>query len=76
MTRKPGTAQDKRKKMAAMRAASGWRSPLTEAQKLCGFFDSAVAPGTLTVTVDCSGYAGLRKRGHDHHAIAECGIPK
>src|SRR5271165_1960618 len=33
----------------------------------------AVAPGTLIVTDDWSGYADLRKRGYDHHAIAECG---
>ena len=33
----------------------------------------AVAPRTLIVTDDWSGYAALRKRGHDHHAIAECG---
>ena len=36
----------------------------------------AVAPGTLIVTDDWSGYAGLRKRGYDHHAIAECGDPE
>ncbi len=30
-------------------------------------------PGTLVITDDWSGYASLRKRGDDHHAIAECG---
>ena len=30
-------------------------------------------PGSLIVTDDWSGYAGLRKRGYDHHPIAECG---
>jgi ISXO2-like transposase domain len=43
------------------------------AKSLCGFVDGAVAPGTLIVTDDWSGYADLRKRGYDHHAIAECG---
>ena len=28
------------------------------------------------VTDDWSGYAGLRRRGYDHHAIAECGDPE
>ena len=32
--------------------------------------------GTLTVTDDWSGYASLRKRGYDHHAIAECDDPE
>ena len=27
----------------------------------------------MIVTDDWSGYADLRKRGYDHHAIAECG---
>jgi transposase-like protein len=35
-----------------------------------------VAPRTLIVTDDWSGYAGLRKRGYDHHAIAACGDPE
>ena len=46
------------------------------AKSLCGFVGGAVAPGTLIVTDDWSGYAGLRKRGYDHHAIAECGDPE
>jgi hypothetical protein len=46
------------------------------AKSLCGFVAGAVAPGTLIVTDDWSGYAGLRKRGYDHHAIAECGDPE
>ena len=33
-------------------------------------------PGSLIVTDDWSGYASLRKRGFDHHAIAECGEPE
>ena len=32
--------------------------------------------GSLIVTDDWSGYASLRKRGFDHHAIAECGEPE
>jgi len=45
-------------------------------KSLGGFVDGAVVPGTLIVTDDWSGYAGLRKRGYDHHAIAECGDPE
>ena len=33
-------------------------------------------PGTLVITDDWSGYASLRERGYDHHAIAECGDPE
>ena len=33
-------------------------------------------PGSLIVTDDWSGYASLRTRGYDHHAIAECGDPE
>ena len=74
--RRPGTAQESRRigaYAARVRlAAVADRS----AKSLCGFVDGAVAPGALIVTDDCSGYAGLRKRGHDHHAIVEWGIPK
>jgi transposase-like protein len=74
--RKPGTAQDKRRdgryagrvRLAVVSDRSG--------QSLGGFIDGAVVPGTLIVTDDWSGYAGLRKRGYDHHAIAECGDPE
>jgi len=71
--RKPGTARDKRndgRYAGRVRlAVAADRS----AKSLCGFVDGAVAPGTLIVTDDWSGYADLRKRGYDHHAIAECG---
>jgi transposase-like protein len=43
---------------------------------LCGFVENAVMPGSLIVTDDWSGYASLRKRGYDHHAIAESGDPE
>ena len=46
------------------------------ANSLCGFVENAVMPGSLIVTNDWSGYASLRKRGFDHHAIAECGEPE
>ena len=36
----------------------------------------AVAPRTLTVTDDWSGYASLGKRGYEHFAVAECGRPR
>ena len=71
--RKPGTARDKRndgRYAGRVRlAVAADRS----AKSLCGFVDGAVAPATLIVTDDWSGYADLRKRGYDHHAIAECG---
>ena len=38
--------------------------------------ESAVAPRTLTVTDDWSGYASLGKRGYEHFAVAECGDPE
>jgi hypothetical protein len=50
--------------------------PDRSAKSLCGFVENAVAPGSLIVTDDWSGYAGLRKRGFDHHAIAEWGDPE
>ena len=43
------------------------------AGSLCGFVESTVAPGSLIVTDDWSGYAGLGKRGYEHFAVAECG---
>src|SRR5271165_4857526 len=63
--RKPGTARDKRNDR---RYAGRVRLAVAadrSAKSLCGFVDGAVAPGTLIVTDDWSGY--------DHHAIAECG---
>ena len=33
-------------------------------------------PGSLIVTDDWSGYGSLGTRGHDHHAISECGDPE
>src|SRR5271168_2445432 len=54
--RKPGTAQDKRKDG---RYAGRIRLAVAadrSAKSLCGFVDGAVAPGTLIVTDDWSGY--------------------
>ncbi|WP_343125034.1 IS1595 family transposase [Hoeflea sp.] len=48
--------------VAPIRSADSSRTPLL--------------PDHLIVTDDWSGYAGLRKRGFDHHAIAECGDPE
>jgi transposase-like protein len=74
--RKPGTAQDTRKEgRYAGRVRLAVASDRS-AKQLCGFVESAVEPGTLTVTDDWSGYASLRKRGYDHHPIAECGDPE
>jgi 2-polyprenyl-6-methoxyphenol hydroxylase-like FAD-dependent oxidoreductase len=74
--RKPGTAQDKRKDGRYAGRVRLAVAPDRSAESLCGFVESAVAPGMLIVTDDWSGYAGLRKRGYDHHAIAECGDPE
>lgn len=74
--REPGTAQDKRKDG---RYAGRVRLSIAtdrSADALCGFVGSAVMPGSLIVTDDWSGYGNLRKRGYDHHAIAECGDPE
>ncbi len=74
--RKPGTAQDKRKDG---RYAGRVRLAIADdrsANSLCGFVESSVMPGSLIVSDDWSGYASLRKRGYDHHAIAECGDPE
>ena len=46
------------------------------AESLCGFVESTVAPRSLIVTDDWSGYAGLGKRGYEHFAVAECGDPE
>ena len=46
------------------------------AESLCGFVESTVAPGSLIVTDDWSGYAGLGKCGYEHFAVAECGDPE
>jgi hypothetical protein len=74
--REPGTAQDKRKDG---RYAGRVRLAVVadrSADSLCGFVQSTVAPGTLIVSDDWSGYGSLRKLGYDHHAIAECGNPE
>ena len=71
--RKPGTAQDTRKDGRYAGRVRLAVAPDRSAESLCGFVENAVAKGTLTVTDDWSGYASLRKRGYDHHAVAECG---
>jgi hypothetical protein len=74
--RKPGTAQDARKDGRYAGRVRLAVAPDRSAESLCGFVENAVARGTLTVTDDWSGYASLRKRGYDHHAVAECGDPE
>jgi transposase-like protein len=74
--RKPGTKLDKRK---AGRYAGRVRLSVVAdrgADALCGFVDSAVAPGASIVTDDWSGYASLGQRGYAHLAIAERGDPE
>ena len=71
--REPGTAQERRRDG---RYAGRVRLALAAdrgANALGGFVKSAVAPGTLVVTDDWSGYAGLRGSGYDHRPIAQCG---
>ena len=64
--RKPGTAQDKRKDGRYAGRVRLAVVPDRSADSLCGFVESAVAPRTLTVTDDWSGYASLGKRGYEH----------
>ena len=74
--RKPGTKLDNRKDG---RYAGRVRLAVVldrSAESLCGFVESTVAPGSLIVTDDWSGYAGLGKRGYEHFAVAECGDPE
>ena len=73
---KPGTKLDNRKDG---RYAGRVRLAVVldrSAESLCGFVESTVAPGSLIVTDDWSGYAGLGKRGYEHFAVAECGDPE
>ena len=70
------TAQDKRKDGRYAGRARLAIAADRSADSLCGFVENAVMPGSLIVTDDWSGYASLRKRGYDHHAIAECGEPE
>ena len=63
--RKPGTKLDNRKDG---RYAGRVRLAVVldrSAESLCGFVESTVAPGSLIVTDDWSGYAGLGKRGYE-----------
>ena len=74
--RKPGTKLDNQKDG---RYAGRVRLAVVldrSAESLCGFVESTVAPGSLIVTDDWSGYAGLGKRGYEHFAVAECGDPE
>lgn len=74
--REPGTAQDHRRDG---RYAGRVRMAIAAdrgAEALGGFVSSAVAPKTLVVTDDWSGYTGLRGCGYDHHPIAQCGDPE
>jgi transposase-like protein len=73
--RKPGTKFDKRK---GGRYAGRVRLavvPDRSAKSLCGFVKNAVEPGTLVVTDDWKGYAGLGKYGYKHFAATEVGDP-
>jgi predicted RNA-binding Zn-ribbon protein involved in translation (DUF1610 family) len=74
--REPGTALDRRKHGRYAGRVRLAIVPDRSAESLCGFVEGAVEPGTLLVTDDWSAYASLRKRGYDHHAIAECGEPE
>ena len=74
--RKPGTKLDKRK---AGRYAGRVRLAIVAdrgANSLCGFVESAIAPGAQIITDDWSGYASLGQRGYAHLAVAERGDPR
>ena len=74
--RKPGTKLDKRK---SGRYAGRIRLAIVSdrsADALCGFVESAVAPGTQIITDDWIGYAALGRRGYAHIAVAERGDPQ
>jgi hypothetical protein len=68
--RKPGTAQDKRKDGRYAGRVGLAVAPDRSAESLCGFVESVVAPRTLVIFDDWSGYAGLRKRGYNHHGVS------
>jgi len=74
--RKPGTKLDNRKDGRYAGRVRLVVVPDRSANSLCGFVENAVAPGSLIVTDDWSGYAGLGKRGFEHHPIAECADPE
>lgn len=74
--RKNGTAQALRK---GGRYAGRVRLAVVSdrsANQLVRFVESVVTPETRVVTDDWTGYAGLRARGYDHHAIATRGRPE
>jgi transposase-like protein len=73
--RASGTAQDKRK---GGRYAGRLRLAVVadrSADSLCGFVESAVAPDSIVITDDWSGYVNLGKLGYDHVAVPERGDP-
>ena len=74
--RKPGTKLDNRKDGGYAERIRLAVVPDRSANSLCGFVENAVASASPIVTDDWRGYAGLGKRGFDHHAIAECGDPE
>ena len=74
--RKPGGNLDKRK---SGRYAGRVRLAVVgnrNADSLCGFVESTVAPGSLIVTDDWRSYVGLEKRGYRHFSVPESGIPE
>jgi len=73
--RQPGAAQDNRKDGRYAGRVRLAVAPDRTAKALCGFVENTVTAGTLVVTDDWSAYASLRKRGYNHHAIAQCGDP-
>ena len=74
--RKPGTKLDKRNSGRYAGRVRLAVVPDRGADALCGFVESAVAPGAQIITDDWSGYAGLGQRGYAHLAIAERGDPR
>lgn len=73
--RKPGTKPNPRRSGRYAGRVRIAVVPDRSADSLCGFIESAVAPGTRIITDDWSSYVGLTKRGYDHMPIAEHGDP-
>ncbi|MDA1099134.1 MAG: IS1595 family transposase [Proteobacteria bacterium] len=49
--------------------------PNRTAESLCGFVESAVAPGTMVITDDWASYGGLTQLGYDHLPVVEGSDP-
>lgn len=74
--REPDSPLDKRKHGRCAGRVRLAVVPDRSGEVLGGFVEAAVEPGAMVVTDDWSGYASLKRRGYDHHSIAQCGDPE